>query len=78
MLLEWDETKRLSNLEKHGLDFQDTPLVFDGRPALHLSAKHNEEPRSLSIAIYWGEVFHRSMDLAGVPQADHIISESEA
>jgi uncharacterized DUF497 family protein len=25
----WDETKRRSNLEKHGLDFKDAHLVYD-------------------------------------------------
>jgi len=26
----WDETKRLSNLQKHGLDFADAQQVFEG------------------------------------------------
>jgi len=26
----WDENKRRANLKKHGLDFQDAPLVFLG------------------------------------------------
>lgn len=26
----WSEAKRKSNLKSHGLDFVDTPLVFDG------------------------------------------------
>ncbi|RFP18470.1 BrnT family toxin [Duganella sp. BJB475] len=26
----WDETKRLSNLRKHGLDFADAPPVIEG------------------------------------------------
>lgn len=30
MEFEWDETKRLTNLSKHGIDFIDVPLVFDG------------------------------------------------
>jgi uncharacterized DUF497 family protein len=30
---EWDEIKRLSNIEKLGIDFEDTIEVFDGRPA---------------------------------------------
>lgn len=30
MEFEWDETKRLANLSKHGIDFIDVPLVFDG------------------------------------------------
>jgi uncharacterized protein len=27
---EWDEAKRLSNLQKHGLDFADAAMVFEG------------------------------------------------
>ena len=27
---EWDETKRQTNIRKHGIDFVDAPLVFDG------------------------------------------------
>lgn len=30
MEFEWDESKRASNLRKHGIDFSDTPVVFDG------------------------------------------------
>ena len=30
MEFEWDETKRLINLRKHGIDFIDVPIVFDG------------------------------------------------
>ncbi|MEG4172530.1 MULTISPECIES: BrnT family toxin [unclassified Microcoleus] len=30
MEFEWDEAKRLTNLSKHGIDFIDVPLVFDG------------------------------------------------
>jgi uncharacterized protein len=30
MGFEWDEAKRLANLEKHGIDFIDVPEVFDG------------------------------------------------
>jgi uncharacterized DUF497 family protein len=28
--LEWDETKRLENIHKHGIDFVDIRAVFDG------------------------------------------------
>lgn len=31
MEFEWDEAKRLSNVEKHGLDFIDVQVLFDGR-----------------------------------------------
>jgi uncharacterized DUF497 family protein len=30
MTFEWDETKRLTNLRKHGIDFADVPLIFNG------------------------------------------------
>jgi len=30
MRFEWDEAKRLSNIEKHGIDFADVPAMFDG------------------------------------------------
>lgn len=30
MEFEWDESKRTSNLRKHGIDFSDVPAVFDG------------------------------------------------
>ncbi len=29
---EWDEAKRLSNIQKHALDFQDAIILFDYRP----------------------------------------------
>ena len=30
MKFEWDESKRLSNIRKHGIDFSDVPVVFNG------------------------------------------------
>ncbi|MCU0569004.1 MAG: BrnT family toxin [Oculatellaceae cyanobacterium Prado106] len=30
MEYEWDEEKRLTNLRKHGIDFTDVPVLFDG------------------------------------------------
>lgn len=30
MEFEWDEAKRLTNIDKHGIDFIDVPEVFDG------------------------------------------------
>ena len=29
MRFEWDEAKRLANIEKHGIDFADVPPLFD-------------------------------------------------
>jgi uncharacterized protein len=30
MKFEWDEAKRLANLRKHGIDFLDVSVVFEG------------------------------------------------
>jgi uncharacterized protein len=30
MKFEWDESKQTSNLRKHGINFSDVPIVFDG------------------------------------------------
>ena len=46
MRVEWDELKRLSNLEDHGVDFMDAALIFE---ALFLEAEDKRsdygEPR---------------------------------
>ena len=31
---EWDGAKHESTLQKHGIDFNDAMLIFDGRPVL--------------------------------------------
>ena len=48
-MYEWDEDKRLINLEKHKLDFIDSTLLFDGRPVAHVPAKTETEARTLTI-----------------------------
>jgi hypothetical protein len=30
MEFEWDESKRIANLDRHGIDFIDIPEVFEG------------------------------------------------
>ena len=30
MIFEWDEAKRLANLEKHGVDFRVAAFIFEG------------------------------------------------
>jgi len=30
MKFEWNDTKRKSNIIKHGIDFIDAPMIFDG------------------------------------------------
>jgi uncharacterized protein len=52
MDFEWDEAKRPSNLEKHGLDFRDALRVFDGRPRPDVVSPRDGEQRTLSVALF--------------------------
>jgi hypothetical protein len=56
-MFEWNEAKRLENLEKHHLDFRDARLIFDGRPAVHVPSSKNDEARFASVAMI-GEKFY--------------------
>ena len=51
----WDETKRLTNLEKHHLDFADAGLVLSNRYRLEFESIQNEEVRRQTFA-YVAEV----------------------
>ena len=42
MLFEWDESKRQTNLVKHGIDFRDAIRVFDG-PVFESMSRRDEE-----------------------------------
>ena len=46
----WDETKRQSNLEKHGLDFIDADLVLASKYRIDLPSARNDEQRVQSFA----------------------------
>ena len=48
-MFEWDEAKRQSNVEKHGLDFWDAVPVFDGRLVVSFPAKAETEARVLTV-----------------------------
>ena len=50
MTFEWDERKRLSNLEKHGLDFFDVITVFES-PHVVVPSAHQGEERFLAIGL---------------------------
>jgi uncharacterized protein len=56
-MFEWDETKRLKNLEKHSLDFRNARMVFDGRPVVHVPALKNDEAHFASIAMIGGKFY---------------------
>ena len=49
--IEWDETKRTSNIKKHGLDFLDVLHVFDGPCLLATANTVGGESRSLAIGM---------------------------
>jgi len=46
---EWDEDKRRTNREKHGVDFVRVQQIFDGRPTYTRASRYAAEPRSVTI-----------------------------
>ena len=50
MRLIWDEVKRRSNLDKHGLDFVDAVWVLDSSIRLDIASERNHESRVQSFA----------------------------
>jgi uncharacterized protein len=54
MRFEWDERKRRSNLEKHGLDFFDVSAVWEAPHVVVPSDYKGEETRFLAIGVFAG------------------------
>jgi uncharacterized protein len=54
MQFEWDERKRLSNLEKHGLDFFDVTEIFEAPHIVVPSRYASAEERFLAIGLCRG------------------------
>lgn len=52
--LTWDETKRQSNLQKHGLDFVDAGVVLDSRYRMDVESDRGEEIRIQSFSYALG------------------------
>ncbi len=50
-MLVWDDAKRKSNLEKHGLDFKDAHLVYDNPDKCTYDSSRQGEQRWLDLAI---------------------------
>jgi uncharacterized protein len=50
-LFEWDESKRLKNLQRHGLDFANARAMFDGRAVLAALSHFAGEVRFVSTAV---------------------------
>jgi uncharacterized DUF497 family protein len=60
MRFEWDERKRASNADKHGLDFLDAELIFRGPHFHYPSSRHQEDrwvtirmPDGREVAVVW-------------------------
>ncbi len=50
-MIVWDEAKRKTNLEKHGLDFADAYLVFDNPNKITFQSPRKGEARKQDIAM---------------------------
>jgi uncharacterized protein len=53
MLFEWNDPKRITNLEKHGLDFFDVAAVFEAPHAV-VPSTHESEQRFLAVGVLQG------------------------
>jgi len=54
---EWDEIKRKSNVKKHGIDFVDAPMIFDGYTLTIEDDRHDYgEERFVTFGILDGMV----------------------
>jgi hypothetical protein len=56
MRFEWDERKRRSNLEKHGLDFFEVIGVFEAPHVVVPSTHEGKEERFLAIGVFEGRL----------------------
>jgi uncharacterized DUF497 family protein len=50
-MLVWDEAKRKTNLQKHGLDFADAGLVYDNPDKITFQSPRKGEARKQDIAM---------------------------
>jgi len=56
MDFEWDEAKRVANLEKHAIDFLRATQLFDGRPVITCSSPRGDELRFITIGAVEEEI----------------------
>lgn len=57
MRFEWDDVKAASNLEKHGVSFEEAAQIWDDPNLMVLNAKHIGEKRKLAIGRSYSAVF---------------------
>lgn len=53
-MFEWDEEKRLLNVNKHGIDFLMACSLFDGRPVYTFSSIRPDEERFATVGMIEG------------------------
>ena len=57
MEIKWNETKRLTNLRRHGIDFADVWQVFENETYTRIDDRFDYgEMRFLSLGLLFGEV----------------------
>ncbi len=60
MDFEYDERKSLSNLQKHGIDFDNAQALWSDPDLLEIQARTDDEPRYLAIGVigskHWSAV----------------------
>jgi uncharacterized DUF497 family protein len=57
MKFEWDESKRDSNLIKHGVDFLLAVMLFDGRSVVTAPSRRRAEERYMTTGVIAGRFF---------------------
>ena len=50
MIYEWDESKRIANLAKHGLDFVDAHMVLDSKYVMAVDSPRRGEARQQAFS----------------------------
>ncbi|MEI6262347.1 MAG: BrnT family toxin [Deltaproteobacteria bacterium] len=56
MIYEWDETKRLTNIEKHGYDLSYGDLVYESLDKVTSESHHSHEHQWCDVAMIEGEL----------------------
>ena len=73
---QWDENKRLSNMTKHDIDFEDAVAIFDGRHTTTRKTGYAAEDRFITV----GDLDHRTIAVVWTQRASarRIISARRA
>jgi len=69
MSYEWDPSKAIANIEKHGIDFADAVTVFDDFSAVTIDDPDYDEQRFITIA---EDAFGRILVVAYTWRGDNI------